>query len=289
MKRRVSARGTGRRVAYGAAAVLIASCARSASEPCRGAPGTIGPCGGSLMPATAAPDAEYTMGARTVVIQGPERTLQEAGIVLVTQSYAYLLPSPYDGAPDPDWRREQAARPDLLAIAASYLGVAHYGPPMSGGGRNSGADFNDFLGIPWTYPDGVDPPEPEEKGSVDCSGFVRLVYGYRGGYPLGSIHDIGASALPRTAAQMFEAPLGLAVHRIDELHPGDLVFFDASDRDGREIDHVGIYLGEDVAGHHRFVSSRISSNGPTMGDFKGASTLDGDGLFARSFRGGRRL
>ena len=67
------------------------------------------------------------------------------------------------------------------------------------------------------------------------------------------------------------------------------MFFDASDDDGAEIDHVGLYLGPDTAGHKRFISSRKSANGPTMGDYRGASLLDGTGLYARSFRSTRRL
>jgi hypothetical protein len=70
---------------------------------------------------------------------------------------------------------------------------------------------------------------------------------------------------------------------------GDLVFFDADEGDGTQIDHVGMYLGLDTGNHHRFISSRKGANGPTLGDFRGKSILDGTGLYARTFRAVRRL
>jgi hypothetical protein len=52
---------------------------------------------------------------------------------------------------------------------------------------------------------------------------------------------------------------------------------------------VGLFLGGDDAGHHRFVHSRRSVNGPTMGGYEyGASVLD-DGFFGEGFRSSRRL
>jgi hypothetical protein len=73
------------------------------------------------------------------------------------------------------------------------------------------------------------------------------------------------------------------------LQTGDLVFFDADPSDDPAIDHVGMFLGRDEAGRSRFISSRKSPNGPTLGDVHGASLLDGTGLYARSFRSARRL
>nr|MBA2556149.1 hypothetical protein [Chloroflexota bacterium] len=54
-------------------------------------------------------------------------------------------------------------------------------------------------------------------------------------------------------------------------------------RDGRAIDHDGIYVGLDGAGHARFVSSRRTADGPTIGDAGGASVLDGSGYWAEAF------
>jgi cell wall-associated NlpC family hydrolase len=80
--------------------------------------------------------------------------------------------------------------------------------------------------------------------------------------------------------------------RVGDLSPlavGDLLFFDRDTKDGRRLDHVGMYLGPDEGGHHRFISSRKTHNGPTLGDVGGRSILDGTGDYARSFRAARRL
>jgi cell wall-associated NlpC family hydrolase len=73
------------------------------------------------------------------------------------------------------------------------------------------------------------------------------------------------------------------------LQTGDLVFFDATSTDTTGIDHVGMYLGRDSAGHDRFISSRKTANGPTLGDVGGASILDGNGYWATAFRSARRM
>jgi cell wall-associated NlpC family hydrolase len=75
----------------------------------------------------------------------------------------------------------------------------------------------------------------------------------------------------------------------DGLQAGDLVFFDADPIDGPAIDHVGMFIGVDSVGNRRFISSRKGANGPTLGDVRGASVLDGPGLYAKSFRSARRL
>ncbi len=68
-----------------------------------------------------------------------------------------------------------------------------------------------------------------------------------------------------------------------------MVFFKGNPDSSRVIDHVGMYLGTDTAEHRRFISSRQTNDGPTMGDLGGASLLDGTGLYARAFRAARRL
>jgi len=69
---------------------------------------------------------------------------------------------------------------------------------------------------------GIDP----DKG-VDCSGFVRHVYG-----------DASGVTLPHNALQMSKE--GAAVDKA-ALEPGDLVFFNTL---RKPFSHVGIYLGD---------------------------------------------
>lgn len=130
---------------------------------------------------------------------------------------------------------------------------------------------------------------------MDCSGYVRMVFGYRSGVPV--VLQPDGVALPRRAVQMDDSAPGVTVvphtgtrpSDLAGLQPGDLVFFDASTDDGTLIDHVGIHLGLDSAGAPRFLSSRKGADGPTMGDVRGRSTLSGSGLYATSFRSARRL
>uniref|UniRef100_A0AAU2UX85 C40 family peptidase n=1 Tax=Streptomyces sp. NBC_00003 TaxID=2903608 RepID=A0AAU2UX85_9ACTN len=266
--------------------------------------------------------AVLTDGARTVLFTGPERTFTEPATTtstVTTHAVVRLAPQPWHpGAADEDWFKRwfAAARtsrdPDLLDIAAQYLpgaserraangaryaGPATYGPMDDNDERKATADFNDYLGIDWAFPNGRERKARRDfYGSVDCSGFVRLVYGYRSGYPLEFKQPTGR-ALPRRAVMMAQDGPGVAVvandHRqatdFGALQPGDLLFFNASPDAGPQIDHVGIYLGLDSTGRHRFVSSRKTANGPTLGDAGGASLLDGTGLYARAFRAAKRL
>ena len=257
--------------------------------------------------------ATFTDGSRTVALAGPPRTFAEATAAhpVVSTAWARLLPAPFAGTVDAAWLDSARAdsSPDMLAIAMQYVagapslydaagrrvaGDAYYGALQADGTRKEGADFNDYLGVAWAYPASSDRPEADELGCLDCSGFTRMVWGYRGGIPL-TLNPDGAG-LPRRATQQHTGAPGVLV--VDSaaqvadfarLQPGDLVFFDADAGDGTLTDHVGTYLGPDTGGHHRFVSSRKSANGPTMGDTSGKSILDGTGLYARSFRAARRL
>ncbi|WP_119299965.1 C40 family peptidase [Dongia deserti] len=123
---------------------------------------------------------------------------------------------------------------------------------------------------------------------MDCSGYVRMVYGYRSKMALCRAPRDDHAAIPRRAHEMASHAPGVRVPR-DEAVPGDLMFFNTDADDGPRIDHVGIYLGCDTKGHRRFLSSRKRADGPTMGDTGGKSILDGDGLYANAFCEARRL
>ena len=262
--------------------------------------------------------ATFTDGAYTVSLKGPSRTFSErtAAHEVRTSTWVRVLPEPFDGQVDKAWLRRALGntKPDVLQKAMQYIegapaifdasglkiaGDADYGPLLADGTRQEGSDFNDYLGVPWTYssdPDDPDQPEEEQINSLDCSGFVRMVFGYRSQLPL--TLDPDEVAIPRRSFQILDSAPGVVtiprdggtqVQSFAKLAPGDLVFFDAATDDGTQIDHVGIYLGRDTGENRRFISSRKSINGPTLGDFHGKSILNGTGLYATSFRAVRRL
>lgn len=78
-------------------------------------------------------------------------------------------------------------------------------------------------GLPYRY-GGEDP-----RTGIDCSAFVRWIYTHIG------------IKLPRTSRQQWRY-----VAHVRELKPGYLVFFSQS---RRQIDHVGIYIGDGLMLH----------------------------------------
>jgi cell wall-associated NlpC family hydrolase len=109
------------------------------------------------------------------------------------------------------------------------------------------------IGYPYVYAGESDTAEPgswmwgpQAHGGFDCSGFVWRVFKLSG-LPWG--HRIGG----RTAAQMAqETPHGQRLH-INQLKPGDLLFFGTahfnSTATEENVIHTGIYLGEDWVIH----------------------------------------
>ncbi len=178
-----------------------------------------------------------------------------------------------------------------------FRGDAIFGPVEPAGyARLEQSDFQDYLGVSYTFPDaGRKAAKPSHKGALDCSGFVRMVYGYRLGYPLLGTNDAGPG-LPRRAFAIAENGPGVKlipntrtrVTAYDALQPGDLLFFEV-EGSADELDHVGIYLGLDNAGHHRFMSSRERANGPTFGDLGGTSLIDDGGKYSQGWRAARRI
>ncbi|GAA5215228.1 hypothetical protein GCM10023323_63430 [Streptomyces thinghirensis] len=137
----------------------------------------------------------------------------------------------------------------------------------------------------------------QAAGAPGHSGRAR---GYRARYPLMS-SDTAGDGLPRTANGMARSKEGVDVlplagvspddrpSAIDQLQPGDLVFFKLDARTKDRLDHLGIVLGYDTEGHLIFVSSREEVNGPTIGDMGGVSRLDGNGYYAKTLRSAKRL
>lgn len=77
-----------------------------------------------------------------------------------------------------------------------------------------------WVGVPYRY-------GGESRDGVDCSGMVMCVY-----------RDVAGIKLPRNSAKQGEYCISI---KKTELQPGDLVFF--TSRKGKNINHVGIYVG----------------------------------------------
>lgn len=266
--------------------------------------------------------ATLTDGSRTVAMVGPHRRFAEprtTGAHVDSTTWILLAPTPWASRLGSDaaysaWFTTALANiqpgsknagGEALAIAMSYVGHAQFGP-IRDGGRDNQADFYDLLGIPWTWADGTkSTPHPDLRGYVDCSGFVRLVWGAAmhmlmvkdDAVPIkGSRADI--PALPRYARQIATTAPSTTVfdsvdkaptaNQLSRLQPGDLVFF-AQKADPKYISHCGMVMGLDSTDHIRFISSRAVVNGPSMGDNNKIAILDGTGYYATHLRKAIRL
>lgn len=242
--------------------------------------------------------------------------------VITHDTWVRLLPTPFDG----NWNESLADQvrqwatdttPDALAYAMMYItgapvvlmpelgnaqvaGQSKYGPldPVTGV-PIEGADFHDYMNRDWTFPNGETwPAEPDEQGCMDCSGYVRMVYGFQMGLPMVRLTDFDGINLPRITRDIGLSGPGIIVAQAQDTAPpltdlriGDVPHFDAdtSDPVPGQFDHNGIYLGVDTLGHPRFVNSRKTPHGPTFGDLGGASRLDGSGTYATTLRLIRRF
>lgn len=263
--------------------------------------------------------AELTHGSHTVLFTGAARTFSESAATrakVTGTGWARLAPQRFDPtllADDlfADWLEAQltSTAEDILSVACQYITGAPSLLDASSGTRiagdaafgylnnestRDGADFYDFLGIPWTWPDGtISRPAPKWAGALDCSGYIRLVFGYRLGMALHRTNAAVTEGLPRTAyAMAMRTPCTVIAEDaepdrppkdLSRVAPGDVAFFALHDRDPSLITHSGIVLGADDHDGIRFVSSRQTINGPTFGDAGGDGVL-GAGFFGERLR-----
>ncbi|WP_244302080.1 hypothetical protein [Streptomyces viridosporus] len=241
--------------------------------------------------------------------------------VITHNTWVRVLAQPFDGTWTPalaDQIRRWAvdSSPDVLAYAMMYItgapavtspalagrqvaGESLYGPDDVDGTRIEGADFHDYIGVDWVFPNGeTQAAKASELRSLDCSGFVRMIYGFHMGIPMVRDANFDGLNLPRQTKNIGPNGPGIIVAQATGSVPsmaamqiGDVPHFDAdtSDPVAGQLDHNGIYLGVDQAGHPRFINSRKTPNGPTFGDLGGSSALDGTGLYATSLRLIRRF
>ncbi|MHC3450752.1 hypothetical protein [Streptomyces prasinus] len=241
--------------------------------------------------------------------------------VITHNTWVRVLPQPFDGV----WTPALAARirawavdssPDALAYAMMYVtgaptvtnpalggaqvaGQARYGPLDASGVPIEGSDFHDYMGRDWIFPNGeTRTAGVGEAGCMDCSGLVRMVYGYHMGIPMVRTQNIDGTVLPRMTKDIGPNGPGVIVAQAADTAPpltnlqiGDVPHFDADTGDpvAGQLDHNGIYLGTDSLGQPRFINSRKTPQGPTFADLGGASRLDGAGTYATSLRIIRRF
>jgi cell wall-associated NlpC family hydrolase len=196
---------------------------------------------------------------------------------------------------------------DPALQGAQVIGEAGYSPMDEAGLRYVGADFHEYMGLPWTFPasgESASNQDPKWKGHLDCSGFVRMVYGHHMGIPMVLDENFDGRNLPRRSKDQSASGPGMVVAQATDAAPslttlriGDVVFFDATvdtsspETSGGVVDHTGIYVGQDQQGGLRFVSSRKTPNGPTMADLGAKSILNGAAgdLYTKSLRLIRRF
>lgn len=273
---------------------------------------------------------EYTWGQYTVDAEWSNPP------TVTHNKWVYVMDNAFTGVIDSAWLMAKLTHTDedILSIMMQYIanatvvyrrssdpallvpatvitpgtaigGEAGYGPLDGLGKRIEGSDFNDDIQFNVVYPsDGTDHAETAQVGCLDCSGYVRMVFGLRGGMPLQNT-PVLPNRIPRVSFNISINPYtpGIIVFNnltkpstseLNRLQPGDLVAFDADTSNPNEeegqIDHVGIYLGVDINGDKRFVSGRKSCNGPTFSDIGGTSKLNGTtALYAKSLRAARRF
>ncbi|MFF8599462.1 hypothetical protein ACF065_26355 [Streptomyces sp. NPDC015232] len=262
--------------------------------------GTVGVRGLSSLGATVSPQARvYDFRIDSALWDDPP--------LVVHDTWVRVLPEPFDGAWTPaveqrirGWAGDTS--PDALAYASMYrpfapdvaaparpggrlLGTAGYSKadPVTGL-RKVGADFHQFLGVDWDFAESGEhwDANPDFAGCLDCSGFVRMVYGYHLGLPMVRYERFGEGRLPRESKDLAASGPGVVIAQatgqappLDGLRIGDTVFFD-TDESSDAGGHIGIVLGRDADGRLRFVSSRKTPDGPTIGDVGGRSVLDGE-------------
>lgn len=276
--------------------------------------------------------ATFTTGSRTVTMSGDLRTFTENALSVEHNTWVRLLSTAFAGTVDTAWITARLTEnvtntnvPDILGIAMEYLNDgnldAKYGPDST---LDEGSDWSDYLGIDYQYvnhwsqslqkyTNWTHVADPDRLGALDCSGYMRMIFGYRGGITMMYNPDPNNpnSLFPRRSYQMWDSCIGKkvmsgyvfgaqdAATKLAQVRIGDLVFFNADTSSATElwrIDHVGMYLGVDEAGNMRFVHSRSTDNrGPSFNyDSRGKSIINNDGTnnwlyYAKSLVGARRL
>lgn len=172
-----------------------------------------------------------------IVRQGPSASWTK--VLMSNGRYGYVSANavaelPYEIVQKPGNR--EASRPAAL--------MSRGGAVARGGEGAQAANYAlNFIGTPYKWGGN------DEYNGIDCSGFVKKVYG-----------TIGES-LPRTAAE--QATVGQPIERLEDLRAGDRLYFWDSKRG--KIGHTGIYLGNTYFVH------ASSGHGQVATDYLGSA------------------
>jgi cell wall-associated NlpC family hydrolase len=151
-------------------------------------------------------------------------------------------------------RRSRPTRAPLLALVLAAMLAACATPPGPVGtplpprSQAEVAAGNEVVLAALTYLDvGYQTGGNSAAEGFDCSGFTRHVYG-----------SVLGLALPRRAEAQAQQSGWLPVMAIEDLEPGDMVFFNTL---RRRYSHVGIYVGDGRFIHAPRTGSRVRVEG----------------------------
>ena len=146
-------------------------------------------------------------------------------------------------------QRAAAANASRGAVNFGSLGFPLYGPQGSKFGARAANIVQQYLGTPYVW-------GGESPRGFDCSGLLQWVWAKLG------------VKIPRTTFDQFKAGRRVG---INQLRPGDAVFFRGSDPRGNLPGHVGMYIGggQFIEAPHSGAVVRIS-NLRGRRDFAGA-------------------
>ncbi len=119
--------------------------------------------------------------------------------------------------------------PALPKPKAAPVASPRSSAPAAGGGGGGGVASGDVAGLAWQFVGSRYVWGGESPSGFDCSGLTRYLY-----------RQVGVS-LPHSAAGQYSSRYGTFISGLDNLQPGDLLFF--VNTAGPGITHVGIYVG----------------------------------------------
>ncbi len=167
------------------------------------------------------------------------------------EAFAYLVINPYEHE---KWTKVLLTNGKQGFILSEHIASLPYNvttPRVKGsasrGEIQKALDYSyQYMGTPYKWGGN------DIKRGIDCSAFVKDVF-----------DKIGVD-LPRTAAEQYK--VGKAVERIEDLEPGDRLYF--WDKKRGLIGHTGIFIGFQADGGAYFIHSSSNNGGVGTDDLR---------------------